>query len=259
MSMAPLLRPVVLVYRMAAGRRACSAAARAGRTAAPRGRAAMPVRSSSSVKTWRVPALNASWLTSRSSGRCPPPPAQLALPMKYSILGFLVGVVQRQEDVPGTQHRQVQHQRLDALLHLHRHARLRRQVRRTSRLAIIAVARSEVAPGVVQRRRAVGRLDGHLVQVGREGGAARRTGCRGSIAGTQSSFAPEVSPPRPNASSLLTNARRRRRRGWASRCPGRSRWRAGRATRAPSYLGAILSTMSPGRAQAPTGRTGWTP
>jgi hypothetical protein len=83
-------------------------------------------------------------------------------------LGRLVGVVQRQEHVAGAQHRQVQHQRLDALVHLHGHARLRGQVQRVDEVGHHRAGAVEVAPGVGQRRRRVDGLHRDGVEVGRE-------------------------------------------------------------------------------------------
>ncbi|MDT4884469.1 hypothetical protein FQZ97_1206140 [compost metagenome] len=63
---------------------------------------------------------------------------------------------------------QVQHQRLDRLLHLHGHARLGRQRQRIQQVGHHGRGAVEVAPGVVQT--VVG-LDRHAVQVLRKGRA----------------------------------------------------------------------------------------
>jgi hypothetical protein len=85
-------------------------------------------------------------------------------------LGRLVGAVQRQVDMAGAQHRQVQDERLDALVDLHRDPARRRQLQAVEQVGDHRAGAVEVAPAVAQRRvRAVGGFDGDAVQVGREG------------------------------------------------------------------------------------------
>ena len=84
--MAPLLRPVVpLVYRIAArsSARFCTGVWRSLQCAARAKR--LPLRSSSSVNTWRVPAWKAIWLTHAKFLAVHTTTAGSALPMKYSI------------------------------------------------------------------------------------------------------------------------------------------------------------------------------
>ena len=89
-------------------------------------------------------------------------------------LGGLVGGIQRQVDVAGAQHREVEQQRLDRFLGLHRHACAGRQPERIEQVGDHRRGALDVAPGVEQRRAgAVGGLDGDAVELG---GKARAQG-----------------------------------------------------------------------------------
>jgi hypothetical protein len=88
-------------------------------------------------------------------------------------LAGLVGHVQRQIDVAGAQHRQVEHQRFDALFGLRRNAAFGRQVQAVDQVGQHGRATLQVAPGVAQGRRAVGGLDGRWHR-DRLGKAARK-------------------------------------------------------------------------------------
>ena len=68
-------------------------------------------------------------------------------------LGGLVGGIQRQVDVAGAQHREVEQQRLDRLLGLHRHARARRQPERIEQVGDHRRGALDVAPGVEETAR----------------------------------------------------------------------------------------------------------
>ena len=88
-------------------------------------------------------------------------------------LGALVGRVQRQEGEARAQRGQVQDHGLDRFFHLHRHARrrtagVRLDGQRGQQVGDHGAGAVEVAPRIAQ---AVVGLDGHGVQIGREGGA----------------------------------------------------------------------------------------
>ena len=76
----------------------------------------------------------------------------------------LVGGVERQVDVAGPQHRQVEHQRFDRFFDLHRDAAAGGQVQRVEQVGEHRGAAVQVAPGVAQRR-GVGGLDRDRVEV----------------------------------------------------------------------------------------------
>ena len=78
----------------------------------------------------------------------------------------LVGGVERQVDVAGAQHGQVEEQRLDRFLDLHRDPARRRQVERIEQVGEHRRRPLEVAPGVDQA--ALDRLDGGAVKVARK-------------------------------------------------------------------------------------------
>ncbi|MCY1207441.1 hypothetical protein D9M72_190410 [compost metagenome] len=86
MSIAPLLRPVVpLVYRMAASSSGFLMATVWRSLQRAAASSSVPVRSSSSVNTWRVPAASAMGRTQAALRPVHTTTAGSALPMKYSI------------------------------------------------------------------------------------------------------------------------------------------------------------------------------
>ena len=199
-------------------RRSCSAARSSS----------VPLRSSSSVKTFFVPALNASLLTQPKLLAWAHHHRRLGVADEVVDLGRLVGGVQRQVDMAGAQHGQVQHQRFDDSFGLHRDAR-RRRAARASRAGWRCIARGavEVAPGVEQRR---GVSAVSIAVASRSAGkaarsAAKRLWLRSSCSCSVQLRARALHHLGP---ALDLGARRtcrsRRRTGWASRCPGRSRW-----------------------------------
>ncbi len=117
-------------------------------------------------------------------------------------LGLLVGGVQRQVHIARALHCEVEHQRLDALFGLHRHARAGRQLQRDQQVGQHRRAALEVAPGVVARRAgAVGGFDRGRVEVGGKGRAQRREQVR--VAHHRAPLSRvsrrRSSPPRPSA------------------------------------------------------------
>ena len=98
---------------------------------------------------------------------------RLGVAQEEADLGILVGRIERQVHEAGTQHRQVQQQRLHRLVAMRRDARAGRQIEPGKQVRDARGSAVDVAPRVVQRR-AVGRLDRDAVQVGGKGGAQGR-------------------------------------------------------------------------------------
>ena len=81
----------------------------------------------------------------------------------------LVGRIQRQEHIAGTQGGQVQRHGLDRFFHLHRYPAAARDLQTVQQVGDAGAHALQIAPAVVQRlATGGGGLDGHLVQIVRK-------------------------------------------------------------------------------------------
>ena len=87
-------------------------------------------------------------------------------------LARLVGGVQRQEDMAGAQHAQVQQHRLDRFFGLHRDARALGQAERIQQVGDACARPVHIVPAV-RKRPAIGRLNRGGIEVGRKAGTQR--------------------------------------------------------------------------------------